>query len=230
MEWTVNWSTTMKRNNVWTVILLGLALAATGCGQETPAPAPAEAAGDAAAPPLGDTERSAGVLPLPGEQPAAPSPTAEGPLRWKVPDGWEQVPPASSMRIAQYRVPGPGGDGEMAVFYFGQGQGGDPTSNAVRWARQFVQPDGRPSEEVMTMTEVDGTAMRVRLVEVTGTYDGGMTMTDAPAEKLDGHMLLGTIAETPQGPWFFKLTGPEATLRSQRENLVAMMRSLGGGS
>ena len=216
----------MNQSNVWTVILLGLTLLVAGCGQESPAPeaAPADQ------PPLENPDRAAGVLPLPGEKPAPPPTDPGGPLRWKVPEGWEQVPPASSMRIAQYRVPGPGGDGEMAVFYFGPGQGGDSTANAVRWARQFEQPDGRPSEEAMAMTEIEGTAMTVRLVEVTGTYDGGMTMTDAPAEKLAGHMLLGTIAETSQGPWFFKLTGPESTLRSQRENLVEMMRSLGGGS
>jgi hypothetical protein len=53
---------------------------------------------------------------------------------WDVPEGWTAVPPASSMRKAQYRVPGPGGDGECIVFFFGVGQGGDPMANAVRWA------------------------------------------------------------------------------------------------
>ena len=46
------------------------------------------------------------------------------------------------MRHAQYRVPGGNGDGECIVFYFGPGEGGDPMSNARRWAGQFDQPDG----------------------------------------------------------------------------------------
>jgi hypothetical protein len=66
----------------------------------------------------------------------------------------------------------------------------------------------------------------VHLVEVTGTYDGGMTMTDAPAERLEGYMLLGAIVEGPDAPWFFKFTGPAATVEAQRDAFVGMMRSL----
>jgi hypothetical protein len=39
-------------------------------------------------------------------------------------------------------------------------------------------------------------------------------------------MLLGAIAEGPDAPWFFKFTGPEATVRAQRQAFVGMMRSL----
>ena len=38
-------------------------------------------------------------------------------------------------------------------------------------------------------------------------------MTDQPAEAQPGYMLLGGIAEGPDAPWFFKFTGPEATIR-----------------
>jgi hypothetical protein len=134
------------------------------------------------------------------------------------------------MRVAQYRVPGPGGDAECVVFYFGPGQGGDPRSNALRWASQFTQPDGRPSAEVMRSEALAGTPRPVQLVELTGTYDGGMTMTDAPAERRPGYMLLGGIADGPDAPWFFKFTGPEATVRAQREAFVGLLRSLRHGS
>ncbi len=148
-------------------------------------------------------------------------------FEWEVPAGWIVEQPASSMRLAQYRVPGAGGDGECVVFYFGPGQGGDPSANAVRWARQFSQPDGSSSLDVMQVSELPGTRVRVQLVEVTGTYDGGMTMTDAPAEKKPGYMLLGAIAEGQDAPWFFKFTGPEATVKAQRPAFVSMLESLG---
>ena len=213
------------RTSVLTVILIGAALLASGCSRN--ASPPAEPAADAA----GGQPRGAKVLPLPGETapPAAPGPQA-GPLVWDMPAGWTAEPPASNMRRAQYRVPGPGGAGECIVFYFGPGQGGDPAGNAVRWAGQFQQPDGGSSVDRMLMAPLDGAQVPVRIVEVTGTYDGGMTMTDAPAESKTGYMLLGGIAESSQGPWFFKFTGPESTVRSQRAAFEAMLRSLRAGS
>lgn len=148
---------------------------------------------------------------------------------WQVPEGWVVEPPASGMRVAQYRVPGPGGDGLCVVFYFGAGEGGDPDANARRWAGQFAQPDGSPSVEKMIVTAVESAAVPVKLVEITGTYDGGMTMADRPAQREPGYMLLGGIAEGPDAPWFFKLTGPEATLRPQRDAFLRMLESIRAG-
>jgi hypothetical protein len=96
----------------------------------------------------------------------------------------------------------------------------------VRWAQQFEQPDGRPSVDVMKVTRVEQTQVPIDLVEVTGTYDGGMTMTDQPADRLPDHMLLGGIAQGPDAPWFFKLTGPEATVRERRDELLSLLRSI----
>jgi hypothetical protein len=130
------------------------------------------------------------------------------------------------MRIAQYRVPGPAGAGECIVFYFGPGQGGDAMANARRWAGQFTQPDGSSSLDRMEVSSLESAAVAVELVEVGGTYDGGMTMTAKPAERREEYMLLGAIAHGPDAPWFFKLTGPEATIRAQREAFVGMMKSI----
>ena len=208
----------------WRLTLIGFALLGIACsrGEEAQAVAPSPAvapAGDVAVQP-----RPARVLALPGEYSPAKPPSSV--LEWEVPAGWVVEPPASSMRLAQYRVPGDGGDGECVVFYFGPGQGGDPTANAARWARQFSQPDGSSSLDAMQVTELQGARLPVQLVEVTGIYDGGMTMTDAPAEKKPGYMLLGAIAEGRDAPWFFKFTGPEATVKDQRPAFVSMLQSL----
>ncbi len=204
--------------------LIGIVLVGIGCssGEEPQSRAPSTAevpAGDVTGQP-----RPARVLALPGETSPAKPPSSV--LEWEVPTDWIVEQPSSSMRLAQYRVPGPGGDGECVVFYFGPGQGGDPSANAVRWARQFSQPDGSSSLDVLQVNELPGTRMRVQLVEVTGTYDGGMTMTDAPAEKRPGYMLLGAIVEGQDAPWFFKFTGPEATVKAQRPAFVSMLESV----
>jgi len=220
------------RKYCWSSVLwITVCLLAAGCSKDA-SPPPAESApADPSAAQAPDDSRRSRVLPLPGEQvPPGHPPVQAGPLTWDVPAGWVEEQPASSMRRAQYRVPGSAGDGECVVYYFGAGQGGDPASNAARWAGQFRQPDGSSSVDLMQVSQLEGTQVPVQIVAVTGTYDGGMTMTDAPAEQMANHMLLGGIAQGADAPWFFKFTGPEATVRAQRESFVGMMESIHSGS
>jgi hypothetical protein len=210
------------------ILFVILAVSGGACSAErqaAPSPAAPETTADAA--PATEPRRAPSVLDVPvapgrAATTGTPQPTL---LRWDPPATWVTTKPASQMRLAQYRVPGAGGDAECVVFYFGPGQGGDPMSNAVRWAGQFRQPDGQPSVDRMTTTKLDDTTLPIHVVEVSGIYDGGMTMTDAPATELAGHMLLGGIVEAPDAPWFFKLTGPEVTVRAQRDAFVTMLRS-----
>ena len=87
-------------------LALGL-LALAGCsGGSSDAP-------DAAGPPAGNDDRTAGTLPIPGQTsqmpPGHPPMGATGQVVWNVPAAWSEQPPASSMRIAQYAVAGPAG-------------------------------------------------------------------------------------------------------------------------
>jgi hypothetical protein len=163
-------------------------------------------------------------------QPPAGSGTGATGLAWSVPETWIQEEPKSAMRRAQYRVAGAAGDAECVVFYFGPGQGGGPMANAERWADQFSQPDGSSPRDAMKTEQIEVDGMQVLLTEVTGTYSGGMAMMGGPSENLDGYMLLGAIAEGPDANWFFKLTGPEATVAGEREAFRSMIGSLSTGS
>jgi hypothetical protein len=206
---------------------------AAACGQAPPADSDAHPAQTAENPQSLPPDHPQIGAPAPGDLIAPPpkgSGTGAAGLGWKVPEGWIEEPPASAMRRAQYRVPGAAGDGECVVFYFGPGQGGDAMTNAVRWADQFSQPDGRPSREAMKTERIDVGGIPVLLAEVTGTYSGGMTMLGGPSQELADHMLLGAIAEGADANWFFKLTGPAATLRSQRQAFRSLIESLTSGS
>ncbi len=197
-----------------------------GCGSPGPGDAGTPAA--SGAPADGDTDErsSARTLPIPGG--AADSGIRSGTPRgstgvaWTLPESWEEQTPSSSVRLAQFRVPGSAGDGECVVFYFGPGQGGPPQQNAERWAGQFAQPDGRSSTEVMRFEPMAAGEFDGWLVEVTGTYGGGMS---GPLDA-DGYMLLGGIADGPDAPWFFKFIGPEATVRENRAAFLELMASL----
>ena len=50
------------------------------------------------------------------------------------------------------------------------------------------------------------------LVDVSGTYSSSMRHDAEAAGSKPGTRLLGAIAETENGPWFIKLTGPEKTV------------------
>jgi hypothetical protein len=141
-----------------------------------------------------------------------------------VPDGWVPEPPANNMRRAQYRVPGPGGEGECVVFYFGAGQGGDAQANAARWAAQFKGADGAPATATMKTRTGNVGGMEVLYVEARGAYDPGM-MAGGTGGPKPGYALLGAVVAGPESNWFFKLTGPERTVEAQRAAFEAMLGS-----
>lgn len=169
-------------------------------------------------------------LPGPGAPPSIPAPPPESGqgLIWTAPAGWTKETPSSPMRRAQYRIAGPGGPAECVVFYFGPGQGGDAASNVARWAGQFRRPDGTPVGDALKTKRIQVGDIPVTLVEVTGTYVGGMAGGPAGPER-PNYMLLGAIAEGPEAGWFFRATGPRATLQGQRAAFDRMIRSLKRG-
>jgi hypothetical protein len=144
-----------------------------------------------------------------------------GPVGFDLPEGWQDHPPTSSMRIAQARIPGDGGPAEMVVFYFGPGQGGGTQANLQRWIGQMQVAAGtQPEEDSFQVGD-----LTVTHVTVHGTLlPSGMGT--GPTEPQPDSMLMGAVVEGPGGPWFFKVTGPEATLESQRDTFLEMLHTV----
>lgn len=165
-------------------------------------------------PPIGAPGVTDGLPPAP----AAPA----GALRWEAPAGWQSAKPASSMRMAEYVVPGDAGAASMTVFYFGAGGGGGVEANIERWIGQFKGQGGaQPQAKRETLT-VGG--LTVHTVDVSGTFNAGSAMTGG-AQDLAEQRVLGAIVETPQGPYFFKLLGPAATIAAQQASFNAFVQS-----
>jgi hypothetical protein len=173
-------------------------------------------------PPVGGQGGSAQVPPPPGG-----GTSAQG-LTWATPSGWAAETPSSGMRRAQYRIPGSAGAGECVVFYFGPGQGGEAQANAARWASQFKRADGSPVGDAYKTREIKVGDIPVLMVEVSGTYVGGMGAMPTGPDRPD-QMLLGAIAKGPDANWFFRATGPRGTMEQQRSAFEAMIRSLRRG-
>jgi hypothetical protein len=176
--------------------------------------------------PPGHPPVGGGGSPIPGPPPG--SGKGDQGLTWTMPASWTRETPSSPMRRAQYRIPGHGGPGECVVFYFGPGQGGSAKANAARWAGQFRRPDGGPIGDDYKVQETKVGGLGVVLVEVAGTYVGGMGGGPVGPPRPE-YMLLGAIADGPDAKWFFRATGPRATLEAQRAAFDRMIRSLRRG-
>ena len=128
------------------------------------------------------------------------------------------------MRAATYIAPAAAGDaepGEVAVFYFGPGQGGGVQANIDRWVGQFPQKTGTPKTSKSTVA-----GMGVTMIDVTGTY--GASSSPMSQEKVNkpGFRMLGAIVEAPQGAVFFKFTGPAKTVAAQEAAFQGMIKAI----
>jgi hypothetical protein len=143
-------------------------------------------------------------------------------VSWSVPKRW--VPGGERpMRIATYAIPAAEGDAEgaeCAVFYFGEGAGGDVTANIDRWVGQF-EPTSGPDRGTK---EVNG--MQVTTVRIGGAYLNPSGPMMQSMGKKPGYRLLGAIVAGPQGSVFFKMTGPEKTIASAEGEFEALVESL----
>jgi hypothetical protein len=127
------------------------------------------------------------------------------------------------MRAAEYAVPHEAGDAEDAecvVITFGTGQGGGVDQNIDRWVAQFA---GATDTKKTTR---DANGLKITRVETVGTYTP-MAMPGMPAapSSKPGWRLVGAIVEAPSGLWFFKMTGPNATVRAAAAELDRMVDS-----
>ncbi len=161
------------------------------------------------------------VLPV-----AALADSAAG-IKWTPPSSWKQDA-ARAMRVATYSIPASKGDAEgaeCAVFYFGPGQGGSVDANVQRWVAQFETPDGKPlAASAPKKSKVNG--LTVTRLDVQGTYLASAGPMASSAVKKPGYKLMGAIVEAPEGPVFFKLTGPAKTVTAAKADLEKLLVSL----
>jgi hypothetical protein len=132
------------------------------------------------------------------------------------------------MRKAQYLLPkaaGDAADAELAVFFF-PGQGGSVDANIQRWIGQFSQPDGSSSEPKAKTSKKQVAGFSITLLDVSGTYNAGMMGGAGDTAPRPGYRLLAAVVETGDGPWFFKLAGPEKTVQQWSASFDQFMANI----
>jgi hypothetical protein len=167
----------------------------------------------------------------PTTQPAAKQKTVNiDRLVFTVPADWEVQQPKSSMRKAQFRLPGSDAkqDAEVVVFYFGQGPrgGGGIDANIDRWCGQLAQPDGRSSKEVAKITQETFNGLKVHSLDVSGILVAPVSPGDSKKQNKPNQRMLASIVVTPEGNYFIKSVGPKSTLDAHADSYKSFIQSV----
>jgi hypothetical protein len=151
-----------------------------------------------------------------------------GGIKWTAPAAWK-AQAERPMRAATYTVPratGDSEDGEVAVFYFGPGQGGGVDANIKRWIAQFDAPGGGPADKLAKTSKSTVNGLPVTRIDLSGTYKAGAGPMMQPGPPKNGYRLLGAIVEGPQGAVFFKFTGPAKTVAANQAAFEKLVKSV----
>lgn len=203
--------------------LMVLTLCPIGCGgqsgESAPSPTTRRDAGTGTASETGTMENA----PEDGAVELGPTVEFVG-LEARIPASWQSEMPSSTMRVAQFVLPGAddAGDAELIIYDFGPGQGGSVLDNIRRWAGQVTDADGDPVPPTVVEAEVNG--MAITKVEATGTYASGM-----PGDSVvrpNTTVINAQLIKSPDQFVFFKLLGPQETVAAHRAGFEAMLSSL----
>jgi hypothetical protein len=171
------------------------------------------------------TVAAALMLALAGADDAVKSMKADE-LSFDVPSKWKVETVKSKMRKAQLKVDPAEGDAEPAelvLFVFPNGAG-TVEANIKRWEGQFVDADGKaPKAKV---EEKKGKNVDVTRVEVGGRFVAAVTPGAAEKNDKPGFRLLGAIVQTPSRGYFFRMVGPDKTVKSAAPGFDAMIGSV----
>ncbi len=153
---------------------------------------------------------------------------APGALKYTAPTGWQTRPASSSMRVAEFVLPGrdaAAGSAELVIYYFG-GTGGSVDANIQRWLGQMQQPDGRATNEVAARESRTINGLKVALLDVSGTYVAEVKPGATEKHNSPGFRMRTAVVDTPRGPYFLKLVGPAATVETWNASFNDFLSSL----
>lgn len=162
----------------------------------------------------------------------APAPKTQpvdlGVIKLQANADWLASTPTSTMRKAQFTLPratGDAEDAELVVFYFGANQGGSVEANLQRWYTQFAQPDSSASADKAKVSRETVEGMDLTMVDLSGTYVAPLMPGVAESYDKPNFRMLAAVLETSEGPYFFKLVGPEQTIAQHASSFSAFMKS-----
>jgi hypothetical protein len=138
------------------------------------------------------------------------------PITWKAPEGFASAPNPNPMRIATFKASPAKGDAEGAELAISRA-GGSMDANVARWLGQFDEHE----KELVKEKTING--LKVTTVEINGTFRAGAMMGGDPAAPKKDWSFVAAVVDAAGESYFFKLTGPRATVKSVRKSFDAMI-------
>jgi hypothetical protein len=134
-------------------------------------------------------------------------------LTWTAPAHWV-AKPASAMRKATFTFTSPDGTtADLAITAFPGDVGGE-LANLNRWRGQLSLPPITETEVAAAITRYEYNSLRIAVVDFTGT-------SSTPPTRM-----LGAMVPVGSATWFFKLTGPDAFVASEKPTFLAFLQTV----
>lgn len=148
-------------------------------------------------------------------------------LSFDVPASWKaEVRDGQGPRIAQARVSAAEGDkepAELLVFVF-PGDAGGVEANLKRWQGMFRDQDGKAP--AIESARRKGKNIDVTVAEVAGRYVASVRPGSPERFDKPGFRLLGAIVLAPENAYYFRMVGPDKTMKSARPAFDALVKSI----
>jgi len=147
----------------------------------------------------------------PPARPASAANPRGGDLTFDIPEGWREIPPASSFTLRALEAVKDDQRIEVTI----SAVGGDLTQNMNRWRTQIGLPE----------TSADEIKSALKPREINGLA-GQFIEIHQPESAPDRQSILGYVVPEGEQTWFIKLRGSTALAEQEREHLEAFAQSL----
>lgn len=164
-----------------------------------------------------------GGLPLPDrDEKLTTGEVKAGELTFTIPEDLTPQPtrPMTLRIFSGEKAEGDPEDVDLALSDLGNQQ---PLEGLVEfWCGRFEIPEGKTCQEIAKVEELEGLPYPASLVEIEGTYKGGM-MSRGPAKE--GYIQINVEIRVPGHPHYVKLTGPKKTVDKWRDTFMEVVKS-----
>jgi hypothetical protein len=156
----------------------------------------------------------------PASQSSAP-PNATGVPTFEVPDSWQQRPPASSMRKAEFGIAD--GTQEAVVtlsdFPASAPNIAEPLPNVNRWRGEIGLGE-------ITADTLDGITDKIEIDRQPATYLRLVPDPQKPEESQAAEATLAAMVKRDDRVWFVKMKGPRSLVTAQQDEFKAFLQSI----
>ena len=155
------------------------------------------------------------ATPAPKEAPKEQAKTGADPNRpvWDRPSHWKEMP-ASAMRLATFAVEAGAEKADLSVVVLA-GEAGGLLANVNRWRGQIQLPGIDEAELGRTAKPLDPSEAKAIVVDMTGQDP----KTGKPVR------VLGAIVPKAGQTWFYKMTGDDKLVGTEKEAFIKFVRS-----